>query len=57
MPANVSALDEPQVPSIDLRNIDPALFRPGTSSADSGRLTGDTLAAAIEFAKPVRSSD
>ena len=43
--------DNASVPAIDLGNIDPSLFPPGVFSADSGRLTGDTLAAAIEFAK------
>ena len=50
-PAEADWSDEARVPAIDLGNIDPALFPPGVSSADSGRLTGDTLAAAIEFAK------
>ena len=40
-----------EVPLIDLANIDPARFPPGIVSAESGRLTGDTLARAIEFAK------
>lgn len=39
------------VPLIDLGNTDPALYAPGVGSAESGRLTGDTLAQAIEFAK------
>jgi len=43
--------DGVHVPAVDLGNIDPTLFPPGISSADSGRLTGDTLAAAIGFAK------
>ncbi len=39
------------VPLIDLGNIDPSLFPPGVVSAESGKLTGDTLARAIEFAR------
>lgn len=39
------------VPLIDLGNIDPAAFKRGEMSAQSGKLTGDTLAAAIELAK------
>ncbi len=38
------------VPLIDLGNIDPAVFPQGKVSADSGRLTGDTLAHAIKMA-------
>lgn len=41
----------PTVPLIDLENIDPALFPPAAVSPESGRLTGETLARAIEFAK------
>ena len=41
----------PAVPMVDLGNIDPSQFTPGVASPDSGRLTGDTLAAAIGFAK------
>jgi 4-hydroxythreonine-4-phosphate dehydrogenase len=40
-----------RIPVIDLGNIDPVLFPPGISNSESGRLTGETLAAAIEFAK------
>jgi 4-hydroxythreonine-4-phosphate dehydrogenase len=40
-----------EIPLVDLGNIDPALFPPGQISSESGRLTGDTLARAIEFAK------
>src|SRR5947208_9242309 len=40
-----------EIPLIDLNNIDPAQFPPGEVSAESGRLTGDTLAQAIQFAK------
>jgi 4-hydroxythreonine-4-phosphate dehydrogenase len=39
------------VPLVDLGNIDPARFPLGKSNAESGRLTGDTLARAIDFAK------
>jgi 4-hydroxy-L-threonine phosphate dehydrogenase PdxA len=38
------------VPLIDLGNIDPARFPQGKVSAESGRLTGETLAAAIDLA-------
>ena len=43
--------NSPRIPVVDLDNINPDLFPPGVSNPDSGRLTGDTLAAAIEFAK------
>ncbi|KQT61870.1 MULTISPECIES: PdxA family protein [unclassified Aureimonas] len=43
--------DDPLVPLVDLANIDPALFPPGIGSAQSGRLTGETLARCIEFSK------
>ncbi|MGB3386363.1 MAG: 4-hydroxythreonine-4-phosphate dehydrogenase PdxA [Pseudaminobacter sp.] len=39
------------VPLIDLANTDPALYAPGIASAESGRVTGETLARAIDFAK------
>jgi 4-hydroxythreonine-4-phosphate dehydrogenase len=39
------------VPLVDLRNTDPALYPPGVVSAESGRVTGETLARAIDFAK------
>ncbi|WP_127751794.1 4-hydroxythreonine-4-phosphate dehydrogenase PdxA [Devosia sp. 1566] len=39
------------VPLIDLGNTDPAQLPPGIASPLSGKLTGDTLAAAIELAK------
>jgi 4-hydroxythreonine-4-phosphate dehydrogenase len=39
------------VPIVDLANTDPSLFPPGVVSAESGRLTGETLARAIDFAK------
>lgn len=38
------------VPVIDLKNIDPATITRGKVSADSGRLTGDSLAHAIQMA-------
>jgi 4-hydroxythreonine-4-phosphate dehydrogenase len=41
----------PSVPVVDLGNIDPSLFPTGVANPESGRLTGDTLARAIEFAK------
>jgi 4-hydroxythreonine-4-phosphate dehydrogenase len=39
------------VPLVDLDNTDPSLFPLGKSSAESGRLTGETLSRAIDFAK------
>jgi 4-hydroxythreonine-4-phosphate dehydrogenase len=36
---------------VDLANSDPALFPLGKSNAESGRLTGETLSRAIDFAK------
>ena len=39
------------VPLVDLGNTDPSLFPLGKSSAESGRLTGETLSRAIDFAK------
>jgi 4-hydroxythreonine-4-phosphate dehydrogenase len=41
----------PEVPVVDLGNVDPALFPQGVASAESGRLTGETLAAAIRLAQ------
>jgi 4-hydroxythreonine-4-phosphate dehydrogenase len=38
------------VPLLDLGNVDPAGFKRGEASADSGRLTGDTLKAMIDLA-------
>jgi 4-hydroxythreonine-4-phosphate dehydrogenase len=38
------------VPLVDLGNIDPADFKRGVASPDSGRLTGDTLKAMIDLA-------
>jgi len=43
--------DATRVPVVDLANINPGLLPPGVSSPESGRLTGETLAAAIVFAK------
>ena len=42
---------KPEVPIIDLANIDPAKFERGKMSPESGQLTGATLAAAIELAR------
>ncbi|GGD23758.1 PdxA family dehydrogenase [Aureimonas glaciei] len=42
---------DPSVPLIDLGNTDPALYPPGIGSAESGRVTGETLSRAIDFAK------
>jgi 4-hydroxythreonine-4-phosphate dehydrogenase len=39
-----------QLPVLDLGNIDPAHFRRGESSAESGRLTGETLKFMIDLA-------
>jgi 4-phospho-D-threonate 3-dehydrogenase / 4-phospho-D-erythronate 3-dehydrogenase len=39
-----------EVPLVDLRNIDPARFRRGEVSAESGRLTGETLKHMIDAA-------
>ena len=36
---------------VDLANTDPALFPLGRSNAESGRLTGETLSRAIDFAR------
>jgi 4-hydroxythreonine-4-phosphate dehydrogenase len=49
-PAEVDWNDD-AVPLIDLANTDPALYPSGIVSAESGRLTGETLARAINFAK------
>jgi 4-hydroxythreonine-4-phosphate dehydrogenase len=43
--------DNGVVPVIDLENIDPDAFPLGVASARSGKLTGDTLAFAIEMAR------
>jgi 4-hydroxythreonine-4-phosphate dehydrogenase len=49
---NVEAIDwnNDEVPLIDLGNVDPALYKRGVSSDDSGRLSGDTLKHMIEMA-------
>ena len=43
--------DGPGVPIVDLGNIDPDALPLGEASAEAGRLTGDTLARAIDFAQ------
>jgi 4-hydroxythreonine-4-phosphate dehydrogenase len=43
--------DGETIPLIDLGNIDPAVIERGRVSAESGRLTGETLARAITYAK------
>ena len=50
--ADVSAVDwsRDEVPLIDLANIDPANFKRGETSAESGRLSGDTLKYMIDLA-------
>lgn len=50
--ADVPAIDwsRDEVPLIDLGNIDPAKFKRGVSSAESGKLTGDTLKYMIDLA-------
>ena len=50
---SVTAIDwaADAVPLIDLGNIDPSRFPQGKVSAESGKLTGDTLAVAIAMAK------
>jgi 4-hydroxythreonine-4-phosphate dehydrogenase len=40
----------PEIPMIDLANIDPARIAKGQVSAESGRMTGETLAHMIELA-------
>ncbi len=49
-PADVDWSDA-AVPLVDLGNTDPALCRPASVSAESGRVTGETLSRAIDFAK------
>lgn len=39
------------IPLVDLANTDPALYTPGIGSAESGRLTGETLSRSIDFAR------
>jgi 4-hydroxythreonine-4-phosphate dehydrogenase len=48
----MSAVDwsRPEIPLIDLGNIDPARFQRGAVSAESGKLTGDTLKHMIDLA-------
>lgn len=50
---DVTAIDwtSDAVPVIDLGNIDPARIAQGKASAESGKLTGDTLAHAIAMSK------
>ncbi|KQT53132.1 4-hydroxythreonine-4-phosphate dehydrogenase [Aureimonas sp. Leaf454] len=48
-PASVD-WDDPATALVDLGNTDPALLPPGIASAESGRLTGETLARCIAFA-------
>lgn len=48
-PADVDWTDA-AIPLVDLGNTDPILFPPGIGSAESGRVTGETLARCIEFA-------
>lgn len=44
-------LDAGPVPIVDLRNLDPDDVPIGQADAESGRLTGETLARAVEFAR------
>jgi 4-phospho-D-threonate 3-dehydrogenase / 4-phospho-D-erythronate 3-dehydrogenase len=48
----VSAIDwsRTEIPVVDLRNVDPAKIRRGEMSAESGRLSGDTLKHMIDLA-------
>ena len=39
------------VPLVDLENTDPAFYPAGIANAESGRVTGETLSRAIDFAK------
>jgi 4-hydroxythreonine-4-phosphate dehydrogenase len=39
------------IPLVDLENTDPVLYPAGVGSAESGRVTGETLSRAIDFAK------
>jgi 4-hydroxythreonine-4-phosphate dehydrogenase len=41
----------PGIPLVDLGNIDPAQFKRGESSPESGKLTGDTLKTMIDYAR------
>jgi 4-hydroxythreonine-4-phosphate dehydrogenase len=49
-PASVDWSDA-SIPLVDLANTDPALYPAGGGSAESGRVTGETLSRAIDFAK------
>ena len=48
----IEAIDwtKPEVPLIELGNVDPARFQRGAVSAESGRLTGETLKRMIDLA-------
>ena len=50
--ASIAAIDwsQPDIPVLDLGNIDPQALPRGEVSAESGRLTGETLAYAIDLA-------
>jgi 4-hydroxythreonine-4-phosphate dehydrogenase len=43
--------ESPEIPMIDLENADPDKMPPGKISVESGRVTGETLSRAIDFAK------
>ncbi|MDF2618570.1 MAG: 4-hydroxythreonine-4-phosphate dehydrogenase [Xanthobacteraceae bacterium] len=43
--------DAPEIALVDLSNVDPAALPLGVPDAESGRLTGETLARTIDFAK------
>jgi 4-hydroxythreonine-4-phosphate dehydrogenase len=49
---SIAAVDwsQPEIPVLDLENIDPQTLPRGEVSAESGRLTGETLAYAIDLA-------
>jgi 4-hydroxythreonine-4-phosphate dehydrogenase len=51
--ASPAAVDwsDAAVPLVDLANTDPALYAPGSANPESGRVTGQTLSRAIDFAK------
>jgi 4-hydroxythreonine-4-phosphate dehydrogenase len=49
-PAAVNWSDA-RVPLVDLANTNPAYYPPGIGSAESGRVTGETLSQAIRFAR------
>ena len=53
---SVAAVDwsQPEIPIVDLGNIDPQTLPRGEVSPESGRLTGETLAYAIELARKRR---